>query len=214
MTIRLFSDITQFEQCLALPSGFYDKLLKEDDWSFVVKLSALFEAACAHILVKRLNTSELADEFAELDHAHSKYGKITMLRKLGLITGEQSTVLRELATLRNKLVHKISNVSFSFAAYVQALNKQQTANFIKAFGHGVAEKVEIGEVSIPHRNFVLQNPKLSLWLTAAEILACLYLEIEVAKLNLQRLALEEYANLTSRSTGPARAVAQAGYLQR
>lgn len=209
MTARIFSDIAQFEQCLGLPSGFYDKLLKEDDWSFVVKLSALFEAACAHILVKRLNASELEEAFAELDHAHSKYGKVTMLKKLGSITSEQSAVLRELATLRNKLVHNISNVSFSFAAYVEALDKQQTANFIKAFGHGVAEKVELGDVSIPHRNFVLENPKLSLWLTAAEILACLYLEIEVTKLNLQRLAFEEYANLTSRSTRPARTAAQA-----
>lgn len=133
-----------------------------------------------------------------------------MLRKLGLITGGQSTVLRELATLRNKLVHKISNVGFSFAAYIQALDKQQTDKLIEAFGYGVAEKVEIGDLSIPHRNFVLQNPKLSLWLTAAEILACLYLEIEVVKLNLQRLALEEYANLTSGATVPARKAGQSG----
>lgn len=197
MSTRLFSDISEFEQCLRLPSGFYDKLLKEDDWSFVVKLNALFEATCAHILVKRLNASELEEAFAELDHANNKYGKVAMLKRLGSLTSEQSTVLRDLATLRNKLVHNISNVSFSFKTYVESLDKQQTDNLIKAFGHGVAETIEIDEVSILRRDFVLANPKLAIWLTAAEILACLYLELEVTQLKLERQAFKEYVNLTT-----------------
>ena len=61
MATDIFHDVVQFEQCLGLPNGFYEKLLGEDDWSFIVKLSALFEAACSHILVKRLHAPELED---------------------------------------------------------------------------------------------------------------------------------------------------------
>lgn len=71
MTSGIFNDVAQFEHCLGLPNGFYGQLLKEEDWSFVVKLSALFEAACAHILMKRLHTPELEDEIAHLDYGNS-----------------------------------------------------------------------------------------------------------------------------------------------
>ena len=205
MTSGIFNDVAKFEQCLGLPKGFYDALLKEDDWSFVVKLSALFEAACTHILVKRLDAPELKDSIAELDHGNSKYGKITLLKKLGAISTEQSTVLRTLATLRNDLVHDVKNVEFSFGEYVALRNPQQTDNLVKSFGHGVMETIPFGNRTIQRREFVLNNPKLALWLTSAEVLACLYLEIKVAQLQLQGRALEEYANLTIRSSGSAKA---------
>lgn len=53
----IFTDIADFEKRLNLPLGLYEKLLKEDDWSFVIKLSALFEAACTHILSVRLRAT-------------------------------------------------------------------------------------------------------------------------------------------------------------
>lgn len=209
MTTGVFRDVAQFEQCLALPSGFYDQLVEEDDWSFVVKLSALFEAACTHILVKRLHTPELEESLAELDHANSKYGKVTLLKKLGAITTEQSTVLQGLASLRNRLVHNISDVGFSFEEYVSTLDNQQTTKLLKFIGHGITEdEVALGDQMVKRRDFVLNNPKLALWLTSAEILACLYLEIEFAQLSLQRRALAEYANLTRRSSGAAPTAAQ------
>lgn len=205
MTSGIFNDVAKFEQCLGLPKGFYDALLKEDDWSFVVKLSALFEAACTHILVKRLDVPELEDSMAELDHGNNKYGKITLLKKLGAISTEQSTVLHTLAALRNKLVHDVKNVKFSFGEYVVSRDKQQTDNLVKSFGHGVMETIPFGDKAIPRREFVLNNPKLALWLTSAEVLACLYLEVDVAQLRLQQRALEEYANLTIRSSGSEKA---------
>lgn len=52
MTERhIFRDLASLEHRLGIPKGFYARQLKEDDWSFVIKLNALFEAACAHALV-------------------------------------------------------------------------------------------------------------------------------------------------------------------
>src|SRR5688572_2981213 len=98
-----FADISAFESQLGLPVGFYDKLLQEDDWSFIIKLNALFEAAATHILVVRLKAPELADALANLDFAHGKYGKLVLLRKLDAINKDQATLLRMLAELRNSL---------------------------------------------------------------------------------------------------------------
>jgi hypothetical protein len=196
MAKGIFNDILEFERHLALPSGFYQKILVEDDWSFVVKLSALFEAASTHILIKRLDTPELADSFAELDYANSKFGRVTLLRKLGAITNEQSKFLLDLATLRNKLVHNIASVGFSFEKYIDSLDKQQQSAVVKSFGHGINDDVEVGDKTVSRRDFVLKNTRLALWLTAAEILACLYLEIEDAQLRLRRLVLDGYAKMS------------------
>lgn len=198
MPTDLFTNLKQFEQRLGLPDGFYDRLIREDDWSFVIKLNALFEAACTHILATRLHAPELEQSFAHLDLANSKCGKVVLLRNLDAITAEQATILHMLAELRNKLVHNITNVTFSFSAYVASLDNQKLDNLIRGFGHGVADTVQIGEQVIHRREFVKANPKLALWLTAAEVIACLHLEIDAAKLHLQKLALAEYVNLTAR----------------
>jgi hypothetical protein len=200
MSADMFTDIKQFEQRLGLPEGFYERLIREDDWSFVIKLHALLEAACAHILATRLHAPELEQSLAYLDLANSKCGKVVLLRELGAITADQATILRRLAELRNALVHNITKVAFSFPAYVASRDKQQLDHFITSFGHGVADTVHIGQQVVSRKEFVQSNPKLALWLTAAEVLACLHLEMENAQLRLERLALAKYANLTGQST--------------
>lgn len=198
MPADLFTDLKQFEQRLGLPDGFYEHLIREDDWSFVIKLNALFEAACTHILATRLHAPELEKSLAHLDLGNSKCGKVVLLRNLGAIAAEQATLLRMLAELRNTLVHNITNVTFSFSAHVASLDKHNLDNLITSFGHGIADTIQIGERVVNRREFVKSNPKLALWLTAAEVIACLHLEIETAKLQLQKLALAEYVNLTAR----------------
>jgi hypothetical protein len=183
MTRTIFGDVAQFERRLSLPDGFYDRLIKEDDWSFVIKLNSLFEGACTHVLAVRLHSPELLDALAHLDFAHSKFGKIAMLRSLNAITPVQFSILRCLAELRNQLVHRISNVAFMFNEYVATLDKNQPKALIRAFGNGVADPIEIEGIRISRDKFVVENPKLSLWLIAAELLACLFLEHEVAELS-------------------------------
>jgi len=197
MPRTIFDEVREFEGRLGLPKDFYSNLLREDDWSFVVKLNALFEGACTHVLTTRLHAPELADAFANLDLANTKYGKIALLRSLGAISSEQATILRSLAELRNALVHNISNVSFSFSTHLSGLDANQIKILVKNFGHGVKDTIQIADKRIPKDKFVRENPKLALWLTAAEVIACLYVEFEVAELHLQKLARAEFEKLTT-----------------
>ncbi|MEO8366585.1 MAG: hypothetical protein ABI538_10300 [Pseudoxanthomonas sp.] len=166
-------------------------LFNEDDWSFVIKLNALIEAACTHALYARLHAPELAGPLASLDLGNSKHGKVALLRTLGALNSEQTSVLQMLYELRNSLAHNITQVSFSFATHLSGFDKKQRANFIKRAGHGVKEIVGLEGQAVSRDVFVIENPKLSLWITVAEIIACLYLEQELALVRLQRIALEQ-----------------------
>ncbi|MBO7928089.1 hypothetical protein J5X91_17790 [Pseudoalteromonas sp. K222D] len=60
-------EVSELERLLGLPDDFYQGLLKEDDWSFIIKLSAVFEAAGTQALAAKLQHKEIEDSFAQLD---------------------------------------------------------------------------------------------------------------------------------------------------
>ena len=167
-------EVSNLESLLRLPSGFYNSLMAEDDWSFVIKLSALFEAASGQALAAKLQHSEIESELSYLEQVK----KINLILKLNIITKEQSKFLIDLASLRNTLVHNISNVTFSWETYTSKLDKNQKKSFAKVFGQGVHEKFEINDVSLNRTDFTVENPKMAIWVTAQEILACLHADIE------------------------------------
>jgi hypothetical protein len=171
---------------LELPTGFYDRLLAEDDWSFVIKLNALVEAACTDALTARFHSPQLSKALSTLELGHPKHGKVALLSALNAIVPEQAGVLRLLLELRNMLAHNIGQVSFTFESYIAGMDKNQRNSFVTRAGHGI--KPEVAGQS--RHDFTLKNPKLALWLTMSEVLACLHLEHDVAANHLQTLALD------------------------
>ena len=195
MSQSLFDQVLRFEKRLGLPKGFYERLLREDDWSFVIKLSALFEGACTHVLTTRLHAPKLVDAFAHLDLLNSKVGKVSLLRELDAVSPEQASIIRHVGELRNMLAHNVRNVGFSFTEHVAKLDKNQLDKLTKNFGHGLNETIEIGDQHVAREQFVRENPKMSLWLSAAEVIACLYLEFKVAELHVKQIATDEFKSL-------------------
>lgn len=180
---QMFADVVSSVQKLGLPEGFYHNLLHEDDWSFVIKLSALFEAAATHALTARLGYPKLLDSFSYLDHANTKYGKIKLLKELEVISPEQAKFLTKLAELRNAFAHNISNVSMTFDQYIHSMvDSKQREAFVTWAGHGIhQEHVSVEGNNIRKQDFVLDNAKLSIWGTAAEVLACIYVDADVSE---------------------------------
>ncbi len=166
-------ELSDLESHLGLPSGFYNVLLAEDDWSFVIKLSALFEAASGQALGAKLQHPEIEIELAYLEQSQ----KINLITKLDIITKEQSTFLIKLSELRNKLVHNISEVTFDFGAYTSNFDKQAKRSFAKVYGHGIHENFTVNGVSFNRTDFTVKNSKMAMWITAQEILACLHADI-------------------------------------
>ncbi len=171
---KMEKDIAQLEKNIGLSSGYYSRLLPEDDWSFVIKLSALFEAVATEALSIKFGNSKITESVSYLEYANPKSGKIVFLEKLEVINKEQFTFLKKLAELRNQLVHTISSTNFSFTEYIDGLDKQQKKNFVSTFGHGIKENFTIKGMSLTRRDCTLDNPKIAIWVTAHEILACIH----------------------------------------
>ncbi len=54
---HFFADLSGLEQNLNLPSGFLERLVEEDDWSFLIKSHAVVEAALTHLITSRADPS-------------------------------------------------------------------------------------------------------------------------------------------------------------
>lgn len=193
----LFKDVKAFESRLGLPNGFYEHLLKEDDWSFVIKASALFEAASTHLLSIKFRAPAIESELAFLEQANPRNGKIVLLKKMEAIYPDQAYFLTKLANLRNHIAHNIVNVNFSFQTYIDGFDKQQKKAFVAWAGHGIADNVEIKGHKVSRSDLVLSNPKISIWLTAAEVLACMNLDIQDTELKIKIEAWGMYKSIIS-----------------
>lgn len=179
MAASSLSEISPIEKRLKLPKGFYQKLLEDDDWSFVIKLNAIFEALCTHVLAARLDAETLSNELSELPYADSKFGKLAMLKKLGALEVNQYKSLIELARIRNLVVHRIENIGFTLTQYLKQKDLNARKSFCNIFGYNANDIIKIGNQSVQRNRFIFENPKLAIWLNALEILACLNLEFEI-----------------------------------
>jgi len=195
---EMTKEVSELERLLGLPNGFYNNLLSEDDWSFVIKLSALFEAASGQALAAKLQHPEIESALSYLEQANPKYGKVTLMLQLDIINKEQSSFLTKLAELRNKLIHNVSEVSFDWGSYISEMNNNQKNSFVKVFGHGIYEKFKVQGVSLNRTNFTIENPKMAIWLTANEIFACLHADIRNSKAiqRINEIGVELVKNIT------------------
>lgn len=185
--------VVALEQELALPANFFEHLFKEDDWSFVIKLHALVEAATSRLIVSQLGRPELHDFVARLELSGTSIGKAPLATALGVFDSDERRFTRALSELRNSLVHRVENVRFSFPAYVESLDKNQKEKFYSAFGTSYHEGLEIDGRDVDFRAYVLENPKLSVWMSAMLFLALVHQSKELAELRQEyhRLLLEK-----------------------
>jgi hypothetical protein len=172
--------LRRLEDYLGLPEKFTDKLLHEDDWSFVIKTQALIEVSCTHALAAHFRNPDLAESLATLDMGNKKYGKIVLLQKLGVLDSDAAGALREFSTLRNMLAHDIRAVGFSFEDHLTRLDKHQKRNFVDAASAYVKDVLEIAGKKVDRRVFTLENPKFAWHITTTVILAIIHLEQETA----------------------------------
>lgn len=110
---------------LGLPDDFFVKLPNEDDWSFIIKLSSLFEAVCTQLLVKALDKDGIDDVLSNLEIGNQKYGKLIFLRSLDVIDDTDEQFIRRLSEIRNAFVHDISRLSSTVKNYLQEIKSDK-----------------------------------------------------------------------------------------
>jgi hypothetical protein len=167
--------VSDLETELGLPKGFFNGLVHEDDWSFVIKLHALFESAFAYVVGHKLGV-QVADIIARLD-MNGERGKVAFARALGLITEDERRFLKLLSKLRNRCAHGIRQaVEFSLPGYVEGLSRDARKEFLREVrGDEPDRQMTVGKSTVSHVQFVLDNPKVSIWLSSMWVLAALHM---------------------------------------
>lgn len=166
--------VNDLEKELGLPKGFFNGLVHEDDWSFVIKLHALYESALAYVVGHKLG-EEVAEIITRLD-MNGERGKVAFARALAIVTDDEVRFLKLLSTLRNRCAHGVRQaVEFSLPSYVEGLSRDARKEFLRAVrGDDPDRQITIGKNTVSHVQFVLDNPKLSIWLSSMWVLSGLY----------------------------------------
>jgi hypothetical protein len=184
----LLQATNEIEKAVGVKTGFFVALLKEDDWSFVIKLHALVEAAITHLLVVASGNERLGNVYALLELSDNRKGKLAFVRGLDLLNSKYRHLIKTLSEVRNKLVHDVKNVGITLDEFVKQLDEQQSKNFVKAVMLDFDFNIEIGGKDIPIRQFIVENPKFGIWMAVMNLFGDIYIQKEY--LNIRKSYLE------------------------
>jgi hypothetical protein len=84
---KVSEGILELERRVGVTPNFFDALSDADDWSFVIKLQALFESACTYLLLFHFKEPKLADVISRMELSNKSTGKLAFLGKLELMGG-------------------------------------------------------------------------------------------------------------------------------
>jgi hypothetical protein len=128
--------ISQLEADIGVPDGFFSHIIHEDDWSFIVKLHGMIEAGLTQLLLAHFGDPRLEIPISKMNVAGPS-GKLAFVRTLELLPKHNLKFIQKLTDMRNLVVHRISNVSFSIDAHIRSLQQEQLSDLIDACGDGV-----------------------------------------------------------------------------
>lgn len=101
-----------------------DLIDEPSDWSFVIKIAVIVEAALTQAIASRLDTTELQNHLNRLS-VGGRTGKIQLSSDLGMLGPKAVARLKSIASLRNVFAHDVSVIGLSLGAYVESLSKQE-----------------------------------------------------------------------------------------
>lgn len=149
---KVSEGVLELERKIGVPENFFRDLNNADDWTFVIKLHALFEAACAHLLLHHLREPELASIVTRLELSNKTTGKIAFLAKLKLVSADNRRFVSTLSELRNSLVHDVRNHRFSLPDMLTRMDAKEVQTMAISFSpyetfmreHPFDEKLKLG----------------------------------------------------------------------
>ena len=178
------NEIRDLEKLLGISEGFCLKLLDEDDWSFVIKLHAILEAAIGNMLKTTIEnvsidpavSEKLEKIFSRLEMSNVDTGKVAFAKALNLLKKYEVEFITTLSQIRNQYVHNISNIEKSLNDNI----KESHATKIEKF-------FDNSDIT---KNLILQKPKLYIWKAGILLLSIIRLEHSISNSKKKTLLLE------------------------
>jgi hypothetical protein len=115
-------DLFGVEKVLGLARYRFLEILDEpSDWSFVIKLAVILEAALTQVLASRLATPELQKHLARLS-IDGRTGKLQLAEDLGVLDRYAIKRVRAIFALRNLFAHDVTIMDKSLASIVDSMS--------------------------------------------------------------------------------------------
>lgn len=175
--------VKDFEERIGIRLGFFNELIREEDWSFIIKLHAFLEACLTNTICSVLGHPELESIISRLDTANSQFGKIAFAKKLNLLKKAQRRFLVTLSELRNNLAHNVRSVEFSFERHMKDMPEEQLYQFCTALSLDEMFIQNPADNSIRIISFVHDTPKFGITYSASIVASELYLAANTGDLN-------------------------------
>jgi hypothetical protein len=124
----LATNFNALEESLGISKDFFHKIfLDEFDWSLVIKLSVIIEAALDRLL--KIYFENLPESFISKLNINGSTGKIQLLLDLNLINQSERNRIIEIIKIRNKFAHRIEFIDKTIFQYYLKLNPDESYNF-------------------------------------------------------------------------------------
>lgn len=118
-------DIFGIEKTLGLPRQLFVSLLDEpSDWSFVIKLAVILEAALTQVIASQLDTPELQRHLARLN-LDGRTGKLQLALDLGVIDQIVTSKIRAISEMRNTFAHDVTIINKSLNDIIESMTEHQ-----------------------------------------------------------------------------------------
>lgn len=167
----------EFEVRLGLGSGFFNTLIAEDDWAFLLKTHAFVDAGLTHAICAALLRPELESVVSRLDTANTQCGKIAFAKQLGLLDKSMRRYVIALSQLRNEVAHNIRSADFRFLPYWAALSPERHVQVCAALALDDAPTGPALPHEIPLIALVNEFPKLGISYSTAIVMSHLYMHV-------------------------------------
>jgi hypothetical protein len=199
--------IKEFELSINLPQGFVYKLLDDDDWSFVIKLHSLLEAAISYSLSESIkilfkssfpeNKISLQNVFTNLETSNKLTGKIAFLKGLDLpADANYRGLIQHLSRMRNAMVHNINKVGMTIKEYYSSLEMDIKKDFLDKMTFTIDREIEYDNKKLDKNQLFELEPKIAIWINSAECILELFSVVKILELRIKSEDLEKKVSET------------------
>ncbi len=192
----LMTAANEIAKDVGAPNNFFMDLLREDDWSFVIKTHALIEAGVGQLITGALGKSGLENFVSRLPINSERSGKLALLKDLELLQSRYRRYISALSILRNYYVHSVGNVATTIEEYICGLDEGHRKRFIRDIMLGAPDPLKIGNRKVALRVFIEDNPKVHIWISALDLLGHIHLEKQTHRIHTSYADLvEQFSDL-------------------
>lgn len=179
----MWDEVSELCEKLKLPEAFLERIYDEDEWSFLIKTHALVETSINVAIERSIEDDRVSEFINRLSLSGGSKSKTELLKSLGIITQNEIQFVEGLSQIRNRVVHNIRHVEFTFTAFTKELNARNRMNLYQKLFKGISEGSEPKKKTQDFISTFEKDPKFVIFLCTLMAVAKVSLESHHTELN-------------------------------